>query len=197
MNRSTKRLRRIGILVAALSLGFTIMPVTSASAQTWDCNGSSQYSSYNWSKPWAGSNWDQSNGWCGGHSGVDWDKINSGETTYDIYSAPYGKVIKVVKGADADPCYGNYVVIEDQIDSDNTIVYAHLSVVSVTLNQIVYNGEKIGKSGATGDCADFVHLHVSMTTDFTGWYTAAPNNTHMYNPRTFLGNHGITWGGME
>lgn len=59
--------------------------------------------------------------------------------------------------------YGNMVMIRH---SDlNVSLYAHLSVVSVKVGQIVRKGEKIGESGTSGNSTS-PHLHFELRDNF-------------------------------
>lgn len=76
------------------------------------------------------------------------------------YGMPVGTPILsphhgVVKEAQFDSGYGNYVKIEDESQGS---VLAHLSKIEVTVGQVVGEGQKIGLSGNTGNSTG-PHLH--------------------------------------
>jgi murein DD-endopeptidase MepM/ murein hydrolase activator NlpD len=91
------------------------------------------------------------------HPGID---IAAGEGS-PVYAADSGVVTAM--GND-DSGYGNVI----QIDHGNgySTVYAHLSVIGVSMCQGVYAGQRIGAAGNTGNSRG-VHLHFEVVRD--GW----------------------------
>ncbi|HXG36143.1 MAG TPA: peptidoglycan DD-metalloendopeptidase family protein, partial [Dehalococcoidia bacterium] len=92
------------------------------------------------------------------HNGIDID--GCGKDGAPVVAAAAAKVKQVA----VDPAgYGNYVVLEHQ-DGAQTL-YAHLASVSVTANQVVARGDKIGGVGHTGyvigQCGG-THLHFEL-----------------------------------
>lgn len=92
-----------------------------------------------------------------GHPGID---IAAGEGS-PVYAADAGVVIAL--GND-EAIYGNVI----QIDHHNgyMTVYAHLSVIGVSMCQGVQAGQWIGEAGSTGN-ARGAHLHFEVAQD--GW----------------------------
>lgn len=83
----------------------------------------------------------------------------------DVYSPVDGRVIKVVKGESDTSnrgcgCFGNYVKI---LSNEETITLAHLQKDQVFVNEgdIVLMGQKIAKSGTSGDSTG-CHLHLEI-----------------------------------
>lgn len=90
------------------------------------------------------------------HNGVDY----TSSPNNDIVASAAGKVI--IARSTEDDGYGKMVAIEhDFKDGLMTTVYAHLSVVSVKLGQVVRQGQKIGVKGTTGNSTG-VHLHFEI-----------------------------------
>lgn len=74
-----------------------------------------------------------------------------------VYSAKYAE-----GSGGANPSgYGNYIILEH--DKGYYSVYAHLSAVNVKKGDKVSQGQKIGKSGNTGNSTG-PHLHIELTT---------------------------------
>ena len=87
-----------------------------------------------------------------------------------------GNVIKSYKACNYG--YGNGVVIKH---SDGTIsMYAHMSTVSVSKNDTVSQGQKIGTSGSTGNSTG-AHLHFSIGSSYT-------KNGNYISPKTINNN---------
>jgi murein DD-endopeptidase MepM/ murein hydrolase activator NlpD len=93
------------------------------------------------------------NDYWSGHLGID---IAAGEGA-PIYAADSG-VVTMAQGGD-NYGYGNVI----QIDHGNgySTVYAHLSVIGVSVCQSVYAGQWIGAAGSTGN-ATGAHLHFEV-----------------------------------
>lgn len=101
------------------------------------------------------------------HNGIDIS--SSGISGKPIIAAKAGKVIEVCTSCTHNygknySCgcgggYGNYVVIE-HYDKTRTR-YAHCSTVNVSLNQYVYNGQKVATVGSTGHSTG-AHLHFEV-----------------------------------
>jgi murein DD-endopeptidase MepM/ murein hydrolase activator NlpD len=93
-----------------------------------------------------GRRWD--NGW---HTGVDFRvpvgtpvaSIQQGQVVFANWSGPYGRkiVIRHINGV--------------------TSVYAHLSTITVRVGQTVQAGERIGRSGRSGNTTG-PHLHLEV-----------------------------------
>ena len=68
--------------------------------------------------------------------------------------------------------YGNYVVIES--DNNIKIIYGHLENVSITVNDTVKTGERIGTIGrsgtATGYCLSFAVFVNNVAVDPMSYY---------------------------
>lgn len=102
-------------------------------------------------------------------SGKMSDHINiKGEKGDEIFAAVDGQVIEI--GVDRE--YGNYVVIES--DNNIKIIYGHLEDVSITVNDPVKAGEKIGTIGrsgtATGYCLSFAVFANNVAVDPMSYY---------------------------
>lgn len=83
-----------------------------------------------------------------GHNGVDFG-VPEGTTVY----APHDGIATVKDSGNND--YGLHISIED---SKRRSCLAHLSEVSVTDGQAIYQGDPVGKSGKSGN-ASGPHLH--------------------------------------
>lgn len=107
-----------------------------------------------------------------GHDGID-IRARMGSS---IFSVAAGTVDEIDEGRNL----GNYVRVR-HIDSFQT-TYAHLSDVSVSVNQTVAAGDLLGLAGATGN-AHGAHLHLALKkegTTFENW----PYN--LIDPTPFL-----------
>lgn len=83
-----------------------------------------------------------------GHNGIDF-----GCPIGTVIYAPHDGVATIKD--DGDQGYGKHIIIED---AKRKSVLAHLSEISVTNGQTIYQGDPIGKSGDTG-FATAPHLH--------------------------------------
>jgi murein DD-endopeptidase MepM/ murein hydrolase activator NlpD len=91
----------------------------------------------------------------GTHNGID-----IGATTgTTVRAAADGKVSSIGQNMDKKTGYGNSVTLDH--DDGYQTLYAHLSKVSVAVNQRVSKGEKIGEVGETG-AANGPHLHFEV-----------------------------------
>lgn len=144
-----------------------------SAANAWTC-GSPLASSLNYSSYFPASQVTSSYA-CGSHTGVDFARGGTNFTVPTVYG---GQVTNV----GTDGCHGKYAVVKHS--DGNYSIYAHLATVSVTAGTTIGNSAVIGTAGATGTCASGVHLHLSMTTNWTGWSTST-----FFNPKTFLDTH--------
>jgi murein DD-endopeptidase MepM/ murein hydrolase activator NlpD len=111
------------------------------------------------------------------HSGAD---ILASVGT-DVKSLLCGKVVHVrsdlpqndyEKGYESASSYGNTITIESKDNEDKIIYiyYAHMSEISVDVNQIIKHNEVIGKSGSTGNAMHvdekFRHIHIEAGTAY-------------------------------
>jgi murein DD-endopeptidase MepM/ murein hydrolase activator NlpD len=101
------------------------------------------------------------------HPGID---IATPEGTY-LHASATGRV----RIADSEGGYGNYICIAH---ATITTCYAHLSVISVTVGQLVQQNQIIGRSGCTGNCTG-PHLHFETRTGTADWSPVA-------NPLNYL-----------
>ncbi|WP_293911774.1 peptidoglycan DD-metalloendopeptidase family protein [Deinococcus sp.] len=85
------------------------------------------------------------------HGGLDMAQ----PTGTPVYAAHAGTVTQSGDGA-----YGTNVYTVDEA-SGLSVIYGHLSAVSVTLGQVVRPGDPIGQVGCTGDCTG-PHLHFEL-----------------------------------
>lgn len=93
------------------------------------------------------------------HRGVD---IGGVGTTSAAMATKAGKVIlakTVVYGSYGGSGYGNYVVVDH--GGGYTTLYAHLSSVSVSVGQMVSQGDTVGITGSTGNSTG-PHLHYEV-----------------------------------
>lgn len=93
------------------------------------------------------------------HRGVD---IGGVGTTSAAMAAKAGKVIlakTVVYGSYGGSGYGNYVVVDH--GGGYTTLYAHLTSVSVSVGQMVSQGDTVGITGSTGNSTG-PHLHYEV-----------------------------------
>ena len=87
------------------------------------------------------------------HKGVD---IGGVGTTTSVMATKAGVVIT----AQYSRSYGNYVVISH--GPGNTTLYAHMSSLSVKVNDVVSQGQTVGITGSTG-ISSGPHLHYEVT----------------------------------
>lgn len=93
------------------------------------------------------------------HRGVD---IGGVGTTSAALATKSGKVIiakTVVYGSYGGSGYGNYVVLDH--GGGYTTLYAHLSSVSVSVGDMVTQGDTVGITGSTGNSTG-PHLHYEV-----------------------------------
>ncbi len=107
--------------------------------------------------------WPAVGGYVSSGLGQRWGKLHKG---IDI-ARPSDRTIKAadngrVTSAGFDGGYGNKVII----DHNNGIrtVYAHLSSISVSVGQVVSQGQKLGVMGSTGNSTG-IHLHFEVYED--------------------------------
>jgi murein DD-endopeptidase MepM/ murein hydrolase activator NlpD len=89
----------------------------------------------------------------GYHTGTDF----AVDTGTDVLAVGDGTVVS----ADRQTCYGNTVVIE--LPDGRYALYAHLSAFDVTAGQQVRAGERVARSGDTGNSTG-PHLHFEIRT---------------------------------
>ena len=99
-------------------------------------------------------------------------------------------VLAVAGGRVADVTWwdagGNVVMINHVVGGNQyTSIYLHLNSVSVSPNQVVAQGQKIGGAGGTGGYP--VHIHLEMTYGHVGY---SMSNT--FNPRNLI-NFPSSW----
>jgi len=162
------------VLVPLMTLG------NAGAANAWSC-GTAPASSLDYWDP-SGPQTISQNYSCGSHSGTDYAR---GATAWRFGAVQAGTVIAVNNTVNS--CHGRYVVIAHP-DGIKT-AYAHLSSISVTLNQQVSKGQIIAYAGSSGIASascpiSGVHLHLSMTTNWTGWSTST-----FFDPAAFLATH--------
>lgn len=83
--------------------------------------------------------------------------------------APYGTSIKAARGGQVitsarHSSYGNYVVVDH--GNGNSTLYAHMSSRSVSVGQIIKQGQEVGKVGSTGSSTGN-HLHLEIRVNYT------------------------------
>lgn len=121
-----------------------------------------------------------------GNSGGRWSHKHSGQdfavpTGTQVEAAHGGTVVKAgPNGAGDGPAYGNAVVIKhgDRLYTQ----YAHLSKVQVGVGQHVDTGQKIAKSGTTGNSSG-PHLHFETRN--------TPDYGSASEPVAVLAKHGV------
>ena len=104
--------------------------------------------------------WPAVGGYISSGLGQRWGKLHKGidiarPSDRTIKAADNGKVIS----AGSDGGYGNKVVIDH--NNGITTLYAHLDSISVSVGQVVSQGQKIGVMGTTGNSTG-VHLHFEV-----------------------------------
>jgi len=103
----------------------------------------------------------------GFHTGVDF-AVAEGT---DIVAAVDGKVLANNWGK----AYGNQIIVETGLHSKKVyMIYAHLSKVLVKAGDKITKGQKIGKSGNTGNSSG-PHLHFEVR-DNARWSAGKPIN---------------------
>ena len=83
--------------------------------------------------------------------------------------APYGTSVKAARGGQVitsgrHSSYGEYVVIDH--GNGNSTLYAQMSSRSVSVGQIVKQGQEVGKVGSTGSSTGN-HLHLEIRVNYT------------------------------
>ncbi|MGP3970160.1 M23 family metallopeptidase [Streptomyces sp. 6N223] len=116
--------------------------------------------------------------WSATHSGQDF-AVPSGTTVRAVHG---GTVVKAgAWGAGDGSAYGNAIVI--QHDSGTYSQYAHLSRVEVSVGEKVTTGERIARSGNTGNSTG-PHLHFEIRT--------SPDYGTAVDPVKFLRSQHVT-----
>lgn len=103
------------------------------------------------------------------HRGIDIAGWNIYGKT--VIASNTGRVIKAVYGSTG---YGIYVIIDH--GGGVTTVYAHMSSISVSVGQYVYQGDKVGEVGSSGYSSG-PHLHFSV---YVNGYAKNPLNYVKY-----------------
>ena len=116
------------------------------------------------------------------HKGVD---ICNVSYSSKIYATKSGKVlIASMPYSDKDGCksgYGNYVVIDH--GGGMSTLYAHMSIVKVSVGQYVTQGDVIGVTGNTGaSTGPHLHYEVHSTTMVNGRAVTVYENPLNYLP---------------
>ncbi|MBM7605108.1 murein DD-endopeptidase MepM/ murein hydrolase activator NlpD [Metabacillus crassostreae] len=104
--------------------------------------------------------WPAVGGYVSSGLGQRWGKLHKGidiarPSNKTIKAADNGKVVS----AGFDGGYGNKVVIDH--NNGMRTVYAHLESISVSVGQVVSQGQKLGVMGSTGNSTG-VHLHFEV-----------------------------------
>ena len=106
------------------------------------------------------------------HNGID---IGGVYYSTKVIAAKAGTVIVSQKGSS----YGNYVVVSH--GTGNTTLYAHLSSRSVSVGDVVAQGDTLGITGSTGNSTG-PHLHFEIT-----------ENGKRIDPLTYLTDYVKAW----
>ncbi|MEU9481335.1 M23 family metallopeptidase [Streptomyces sp. NPDC048191] len=116
--------------------------------------------------------------WVARHSGQDF----AVPTGTEVVAAHGGTVVKAgADGAGDGPAYGNAVVISH---GDGTYSqYAHLSRIDVKAGQIVKTGQRVARSGSSGNSTG-PHLHFEIRKN--------PDHGSAVDPVAFLRGKGVT-----
>lgn len=122
--------------------------VDAGGAASGTCNVS--FSGFGWP---AGETYLSGNDYFPGHYAIDIAAVEGAP----IYAASSGLVTKAASGWNSG--YGNYVVIDHC--NGYTTLYAHLSVINVSVGTVVGRGAVIGASGNTGNSFG-AHLHFEV-----------------------------------
>ena len=134
------------------------------------------------------------------HEGIDIQPLRrdpSGNPLDDVLASAAGRVVHVSSAAGASN-YGKYVVVEHRIEGCPIYtLYAHLASVAVTPDQIVRQGEPLGRLGCTGAGIDRTRAHVHfeigilMSRNFEAWHAAQyprdPNKHGLFNGMNLAG----------
>ncbi|HZH61842.1 MAG TPA: M23 family metallopeptidase [Metabacillus sp.] len=117
--------------------------------------------------------WPAVGGYISSGLGQRWGKLHKGidiarPSDRTIKAADNGRVIQ----AGYDGGYGNKVVIDH--NNGMRTVYAHLSSISVSVGQVVSQGQKLGVMGSTGNSTG-IHLHFEVY-----------ENGNLKNPEKYL-----------
>lgn len=94
------------------------------------------------------------------HQGVDvgvWE----GTALLAPYSGTIGYITRVGDGNALTPTYGNSVWID--FDDGGCVFLAHMSTIEVEVGQRVAEGQRVGRSGNTGQSTG-PHVHIQATT---------------------------------
>ncbi|MDM4762183.1 M23 family metallopeptidase [Galbitalea sp. SE-J8] len=183
-------------MTLVVAAGLTALGATSADASTCPSSvtvGSGTYpADTNYHKPWANADvkvmtrdfCDQTKS-VNVHTGWDW----AGGGKFQVLAPNDG----VVKAIGSGGSYGLYMVIK--FSDTNYEEFAHLDHLSRAwaMGDPVTRTQVLAAAGDTGD-ADGVHLHLSGSAHWGGW---SWSDTHFYNVRTFLDDHGVDWAPTE
>jgi murein DD-endopeptidase MepM/ murein hydrolase activator NlpD len=118
------------------------------------------------------------------HVGID---LKSKTNDSYVYAAASG----IVRKSGNNTANGNYVVIQHTIDQKTVYsFYAHLSTISVSVNNNVTKGQKIGVWGSTGTSAVGTHLHFAIVSslcegNYVGYATSFSGDKTTYDSITF------------
>ena len=94
----------------------------------------------------------------GRHTGIDFRAAVGTR----VHSCLPGRVVYAGEGAGGGPAYGKHVIIESTLNGRTVrMLYAHLSTIAVKAGAFVQAGEKIGRTGETGNTKG-PHLHLEL-----------------------------------
>lgn len=171
-------------------------PVDSSGYATESNDGDGYYNALDWT--------DSSGGYYG-HCGEDWNGEGGGNSDYgdSVYASADGWVTAADHYGSG---WGNIITIEHEIVGAGTAdyevvqtMYAHLSVMDVSVGDWVSRGDKIGEIG-DADGAYYAHLHFefrwdeSMSPTESGGYGCYSESSGTAEPSVFIDGH-RTWSG--
>ncbi|MDM4764411.1 M23 family metallopeptidase [Galbitalea sp. SE-J8] len=192
LHSRTRRRGAVLLAIASIAIPAAVVPAASASANY--CDGSPAASGSTYGKPWISGSTPAIKGrpLCDTtvtpniHTGQDWDK---NPPHFNLYSPNNGIVLERF----TDDCMGKTLVLK--FGDGNRAAYGHMSSVVPHVGDSITKGDFVGETGNTSCYGSGFpdHLHYSMfSTGWNGWAS-----THFYEPRGFLGSHGVTWVGSE
>ncbi|MGC9467922.1 MAG: M23 family metallopeptidase [Anaerolineae bacterium] len=116
----------------------------------------------------------------GGHNGVDLGVDPESPETSPVYAALPGTVVQV---AYDEGGYGHHVRVRSYgpAGEEITLLYAHLSIIEVTIGTLVSRGDPLGRAGVAASTGT-PHLHLGMR---VGGVRLPPVNDAL-NPRPYL-----------
>lgn len=136
-----------------------------------------------WYHPMGGPRpWTTYNDGGGSHSNGALDFGTQGQAL-PLYAAHDGQVIRAGWESGGG---GNVVIIRPTGGTGEGIVYAHMSQIDVSLNQMVSGGQKVGNVGNTGTATGY-HLHLEVRRNGVQWGPWWPAFNYFQTRGVYLG----------